>query len=472
MKRMFSVALCCIVLIMCLYFPSSAAEEKTVLYLNYGNIKISDNQISGYNKEGQKLTEPNPSGYIITQSNPKKAIDKGITVTSAHCAIELNNLNIERFSEYNCAFTVQNTSEVTVTITGENHLVSGSSRAGFEIDIDSTATINGDGILYAQSSLQAGIGGGNGQPNGTLTINSGTIYATGGIDGYSAGIGGGSSGGGGNITINGGYICAEGGLYASGIGGGFMSGGGNITINGGVITATGGDGGAGIGSGYLCNSETNVIINGGSVKAVGGDGADNIGNGTKAKTEFSGIYNSDCNTVLLVKYPVNDFDKLYINGIDTAPIVSLHPNDSSLYLYSDDTEKIITAYMQDGSVKFFKFNNTGVSEIYPFTNGNERFRDKLIVSKDSPLSVLTEFDLENDSDLIFNSVRVDSFETVLRGDLNYDSKLDGMDAVICNCVMKSIIDDSFAIKLSDTDGNGTTDSNDVILLEQYGLGGN
>lgn len=471
MKKTVSVFLCCIMFLACFCFPSTAAEGKTVLYLNYGNITIGENEISGYDQSGKKVTQANPSGYIITQKNPRSAISKGITVNSAHCDIEIVNLNISRFNEYECAFAVQKNAEVTVTISGENHLISGSSRAGLEVGLNEKVTINGDGVLYAQSALQAGIGGGNGQPNGILIINSGTIYATGGIDGYSAGIGGGSSGHGGNITINGGYICAEGGMYAAGIGGGFMSNGGNITINGGVITATAGDNGAGIGSGYISSGTTNVVINGGSVKAVGANGADSIGNGLKAKAAFSGVHNSDGNTVSPVKFTLTGFNEIYFNGIETSPITMKHPADDSFYFYSDRISRIVTAYMEDGSVKFYRINNTGVTEVFPFADDCERFYDKLITDNTADMSVLNGFSTENNTDLIFNSVRVDSFDAVLRGDLNYDGSLDGMDAVICECIKNSMINDTLAVRLSDTNRNGKTDDSDVSALMQYGLGG-
>lgn len=471
MKKAFAVFICCTVLLTCLCFSSSAVEEKTVLYLNYGNITISDNAISGYDKDGKSVTQTNPMGYIITQSNPKSVLNKGITVNSAYCDIELVNLNINRFNEYDCALAVQKTSDITITVSGENHLVSGSSRAGLEVGLNAKVTINGDGVLYAQSSLQAGIGGGNGQPNGTLTIDSGTIYATGGTDGYSAGIGGGSSGHGGNITINGGYICAVGGLYAAGIGGGFMSGGGNITINGGVVTATAGDNGAGIGGGYMCGGTTNIVINGGSVKASGGTGADDIGVGMKAKAAFSGVHNSDGNIVSPVRFTLSDYSKIYVNGIVTSPITMAHPDDASLYLYADGTSKIITVYMTDGSVNFFSYNDADVEKIYPFGDGCERFYDKLIINGKSGISVSDGFSIENQTDLIHGSVRVDSFDTVLRGDVNSDGELNGMDAVICGCVVNSMISDSVTVKLSDTDGNGEINENDVELLVQCGLGG-
>ena len=466
MKKFISIILCCAFLFACVCIPSSAAEGKTVLYLNYGDITVDEYGICGYDINGEYVYDDNPLGYVITQKNPKKTIDKGITVSSGKCSIELLNLNIKRFDEYNCAFSTENDAEVTVTLTGENHLVSGTYRAGLEVGIDSTVTVNGDGTLYAQSSLQAGIGGGNGQSNGMLVIDSGTIYATGGIDGYSAGIGGGSSGSGGSITINGGYICATGGMYASGIGGGFMCG-GNITVNGGVVTAIGGAGGAGIGGGYLTNGVTDVVINGGSVKAVAGTNADSIGNGYKTKTAFAGVHDSDGNTVSLVTLSVGDFRSIYVNGIDTVPMTVLHPDDDKLYLYAGSAEKIVTVYMNDGSVNFFKVTDNGVTQLYPYAG--VRCEDRLIT--DGSVTVADGFSVSEDNDLIYNSLRVDAFTPALRGDMNFDGSLNSMDAVIINCVVSGMLTDNLTVKLSDADGNGTVNSDDADLMKQYGVGG-
>lgn len=470
MKKIVSILLCCVLIFTYIYVPSSAAEEKTVLYLNYGNITIKETEITGYDKDGKKITQTNPAGYIITQKSSKNTIDKGITVSSATCSIELLNLNVSRYYEYDTAFYIKSSSDVTVTLSGVNHLVSGAQHAGLEVGTSSKVTINGDGTLYAQSSLQAGIGGGSGHSNGTVVIDSGTIYATGGIDGYSAGIGGGSLGKGGNITINGGFVYAQGGMYAAGIGGGDTGGGGNITINGGVVTAIGGEGGAGIGSGYAASGETNVVINGGSVKAVAGANSDDIGNGDNVKTAFAGIHNSNGTAVSLVNVPVNNFESIYINGIDTSPITEIHPDDDKLYIYTDRAGRILTEYMNDGSVNFFKVTSQSVTPLYPYTG--ERYEDKLITENISSISVADGFSVIENKDLMYDSLRIDTFNPVLRGDVNFDGSLDGMDAVIVNCVKNEMLTDKLIIKVSDTDGSGTVNDSDVDMLIQYGLGGN
>ena len=143
---------------------------------------------------------------------------------------------------------------------------------------------------------QAGIGGNSGESCGTVTINGGTMNATGGK--WGPGIGGGGwmnndmvAGYGGDVTITGGTVTAIGGQQSAGIGGGLYGDGGKVTISGGTVTANGGDegvpvtGGAGIGGGGCEVSSLKggdggtVIITGGTVYANGFSWAAGIGGG-------------------------------------------------------------------------------------------------------------------------------------------------------------------------------------------------
>ena len=85
----------------------------------------------------------------------------------------------------------------------------------------------------------------------------------------------------GKVTINGGTVTATGGMYGAGIGGSCDADGGKVTINGGTVTATGGYGAAGIGCARK-RTKCAVTVTGGRVTArKGGDGslADDIGYG-------------------------------------------------------------------------------------------------------------------------------------------------------------------------------------------------
>jgi hypothetical protein len=96
------------------------------------------------------------------------------------------------------------------------------------------------GTIIATSRHGAGIGGGRNDNGGEINISSGSVTAT---SEFSAGIGAGSLGNnGGAITISGdAYVIATGGNFGAGIGGGEFGAGGNITINGGTVIATAGN---------------------------------------------------------------------------------------------------------------------------------------------------------------------------------------------------------------------------------------
>ena len=140
---------------------------------------------------------------------------------------------------------------------------------------EGTGSLNATGGDYG-----AGIGSGYNKNAGNVTINGGTVTATG-HDG--AGIGGATSGVCGTITVNRGTVVATGGGMCPGIGSGSSaSAGGTVIINGGDVTATGGSGGAaGIGGGNNCPGGV-VTITGGAVVATGTNGAGIGGSGSGA----------------------------------------------------------------------------------------------------------------------------------------------------------------------------------------------
>ena len=440
-----------------------------MLYLDYGDVKIGDGTISGYDKDGKLVTEVNPCGYTITQRNSLQSVNRSISVTDGEQDVEIKNINIARSGENDNAFCVLKNAKTKLLLTGKNHLVPGTYCAGVEIAVNASLTVEGDGILYTQSEIEAGIGGGSGHSNGTLTINSGTIYATGGMDGYGSGIGGGSSGSGGTITINGGNVVAVGGEYGAGIGGGMLGNGGKITINGGTVTATGGKKAAGIGGGFTANGGT-VVINGGSVKAIAGTGADDIGNGNNCKTEFAGIHNSNGDSVSKLTVSLSGFERIYQNSIENAPITAGHPDDENLYFYVTSSQNIATVYMNGGGVKYLSYNSSGFDEINPFLKGDARYSSYLIVSDKNNISVADGFFIEKENcRLNYNGSCVDKFEIVIRGDVNLDGNLDGMDAVEAACVEGGMNTDKLALMLADANGDGYVNTSDISLLENLGI---
>lgn len=222
-------------------------------------------------------------------------IDENVTIENARLTIDGTD-PVTILLPAGKTLTVQK--GITVT-EGQTLIIDEDGTKGTEIG---TLIAGGYGTTPAEA---AGIGGVNesGKKNaGTITINGGIVYATGGY--YGAGIGGGSSGVGGDISIEGGTVTAYGGENAAGIGGGSSGAGGNVTIKSGTVKAygganegTGGDAGAGIGGGSHGDGGT-VTINGGTVTAKGGSG-DMEGDGSGAGAGIGGGYYGDGGSVTI-----------------------------------------------------------------------------------------------------------------------------------------------------------------------------
>ena len=207
-------------------------------------------------------------------------------VIAGGISADLTVKNMEIYTE-SAPLEISDGSALELTLAGENQLTASD---GAGILNRGALTINGSGTLDVQGDYScAGIE----TTDGTLVVDSGTIFATGGYNG--AGIGGGRGGSGGTITINGGTVTAAGQERAAGIGGGMGGPGGTITINGGTVTALGGYWGAGIGGGggepYGNNAGDGgtIEIHGGTVAAVGGSNS-GAGIGGGGGSGRGGIY--------------------------------------------------------------------------------------------------------------------------------------------------------------------------------------
>ena len=169
-----------------------------------------------------------------------------------------------------------------------------------QIKCEGNATIRliGTNVISCTTKYRSGIEAG--PTDATLTIDgSGQIEVSGGADASAIGSGGfGSSCG--AITINGGTIIATGVDKGAGIGSGYYhSSCGDITITGGIVTATGGDNGAGIGSGYFESSCGAITINAVSdVRVKSGSSTVCIGNG-KSSNSVGDIKVTNCPHVIL-----------------------------------------------------------------------------------------------------------------------------------------------------------------------------
>ena len=174
--------------------------------------------------------------------------------------------------------------DATIILEGNNALKGGYNSSGIYVPKDKTLVIRGDGSLTATGvDDAAGIGSGNHEASGNITIEGGTITAIAGK--YGAGIGSGRSDGSedtssscGDITIIGGNITATCKVSGAGIGSGNKASCGNITIEGCTINSTGGSDAAGIGGGSG-GSYGNITIYSGDITATSKGNGASIGSG-------------------------------------------------------------------------------------------------------------------------------------------------------------------------------------------------
>lgn len=250
---------------------NSIPEDAKTLNIADGDIEVSVSaeSVQTATQGGQTYT----GVFVVTgTSTTSKLVIKGSSGTAAK--VYLNDLHITVSS--GAAVSVSN--NVDLYIEGSSVLQSGENCAGIQKEDDGQLTIDGSGSLEANGGESgAGIGGASGKPGNNITINGGTITASGKAgNGWGAGIGGGKGQGGSNITIRGGNVKAIPGAEAAGIGGGFKGNGTDISIEGGTVYAEsgGGKGGtAAIGGGRVEGNGENIQITGGDItlKKAGAD---------------------------------------------------------------------------------------------------------------------------------------------------------------------------------------------------------
>ncbi len=294
-----------------------AIQMGTLLDLSEGSIVIGDGVLS---QDGLSKTPDSENCYIIEHTGT--TFENTIMITGGAISIILSNVKIDVQAITDaCAFDIHPGASVNLRLEGTNELLSADRQPGLRVPKGASLTINKAGphdnldslvakSTYTGSSNASGIGGGDFEANGTITLLGGTITASG--DYGASGIG--SGGGymqdsnplhdrkGGDITINGGIIIAscQGGTgigggyghycdiyigggdvtaeatnfsFGSGIGGGDNSPAGLIQITGGKVTARMSGGGAAIGNSYQ-GSPATINISGGEIDAeVNGPGA-------------------------------------------------------------------------------------------------------------------------------------------------------------------------------------------------------
>ncbi len=247
----------------------------------YGGFTITGGRYwNDYTYGSGELTILSATNITIENTNPAVAITDAKIVVIANANITLRGVNIYKESSLReeSPFRIATGYSVNITLAeGSNNILKGVT--GLEVPAGASLTIGGTGSLSATSvgysgHSGAGIGSGAGLDCGSITINSGSVYAAvsemvlyGG-----AGIGSGASGNvDGDITINGGDVTAFGGFLGAGIGSGYNRNvEGDITISGGNVNVWGGDRSAAIGSAYSGDMNGSITISGGTVTATKG----------------------------------------------------------------------------------------------------------------------------------------------------------------------------------------------------------
>ena len=275
---------------------SGGTDDGTITLGEGVKLKVSEDNStwSDYDGTNRKQYMKAVTVTILTSSSSVTYLEDGHTyslnsdVTIDHFVIVSGNVGLFLPDGYTLTASsgIIVTEGNSLTINGEGsgtliaNGVSGFAGIGGKVDVGEhdcgNITIN-SGTIYATGNDGAGIGGGVNGNGGNITINGGTVNAVG--DDGGAGIGGGSKGNGGTIIINDGTINATGKMGGAGIGGGDNGNCETITINSGTVSAIGeSQGGAGIGGGHSGNGG-NITINGGTINASGNSSADGIGKG-------------------------------------------------------------------------------------------------------------------------------------------------------------------------------------------------
>ena len=265
---------------------SEATFSKNVTYVNEsGAVVYLESEWEALEGDSSKEIELGDGWYVLTQDSTfskrmrvkgdaKLLLCDGCTLT---CSAGINVSYESTFSVY-CQ--EGRTGAIVAKASSENYAGIG----GHNGNTNGTINIYGGNISATGAKYSPGIGGGGeGGSGGTINIYDGTVTAKGGSEG--AGIGGGDEGGsGGTINIHGGTVTATAtGSYGAGIGGGDEGKTGRVTITGGTVVATGAKFAAGIGSGDEAEStkDCSIVISGGVVEAYGGDEAAGIGGGNQ-----------------------------------------------------------------------------------------------------------------------------------------------------------------------------------------------
>ena len=271
-----------------IYMHAPAAHSPLGLTVNGLDIAYANG--TGWIFDGATVSLVGAGPFVLSTGGANFTSNVAV-VAQADCAVTFTNLEVFAGNHAGLSpFTVAPGVSVALTLEGNTVLRAGSGAAAITVVSNATGvaslTIDADAsdtfhTLGANGGGQgAGIGGGDGESCGSVTILGGLLTVEGGAN--AAGIGGGCNGAGGAVTISGGRLTVKSaGSYAfvggrlkttnggAAIGGGYQGPGGMTAISGGTMTLTGVGDGAAIGPGKDGVGGTTAIT-GGSILARGG----------------------------------------------------------------------------------------------------------------------------------------------------------------------------------------------------------
>lgn len=277
-------------LALCALALPARADSPSLFGLTVNGDDIACASGEGWTFDGATVSLAGPGPFVLSTGSVSFTSNV-VVVAQSDCAVTFSNLEVFAGNHAGLSpFTVSPGVSVALRLDGNTVLKAGAGAAAITVVSNATGvaslTIDADAsdtfhTLGANGGGQgAGIGGGDGEACGSVTILGGLLTVEGGAN--AAGIGGGRNGAGGAVTISGGRLNVKSaGSYAfvggklkttnggAAIGGGYQAAGGSTAISGGTVSLTGVGDGAAIGPGKDGAGGTTAIT-GGSIFALVG----------------------------------------------------------------------------------------------------------------------------------------------------------------------------------------------------------
>jgi len=293
-------------------------------------VDIASGDISLTETNGVKYANSTAYEGELTVTDSDTSVANVLTIESGEHNVTIDSITVKQIK-------VATGAKLNLTLVGESTIKPGTSGlAAIQIpeDTELVITESSQGSVTATGEYSgAGIGGGDCENSGKITISGGTVTATGGTD--AAGIGGGQSGNGTDITITGGVVAATGGRGGAGIGSGYYGNGTNITISGGTVTAKGGVASSGIGGGQSGNG-TDITICGGTVTAISSRSFSTtevaIGNGSNGSTK--NIFVSPNEYCAIIVKSTEEATEIIGKYAEKTDVTSMVKSKNMLYIYT------------------------------------------------------------------------------------------------------------------------------------------